>query len=108
MDMGIVNAGALVVYDQVDPELRERIEDVILNRRPDSTERLLEIADSFNTGDTKQEADRRGVALAARSASGSPTPWSRASTSTPSPTPRSCARRSRPAAAGRSRSSRAR
>jgi 5-methyltetrahydrofolate--homocysteine methyltransferase len=56
MDMGIVNAGALVVYDQVDPELRERIEDVILNRRPDSTERLLEIADSFNTGDTKQEA----------------------------------------------------
>ncbi|WP_414694495.1 methionine synthase [Pedococcus sp.] len=56
MDMGIVNAGALVVYDQVDPELRERIEDVVLNRRPDSTERLLEIADSFNTGDTKQEA----------------------------------------------------
>src|SRR5690349_23886942 len=45
MDMGIVNAGALVVYDQVDPELRERIEDVILNRRADSTERLLEIAD---------------------------------------------------------------
>jgi 5-methyltetrahydrofolate--homocysteine methyltransferase len=34
MDMGIVNAGALVVYDQIDPELRERIEDVILNRRP--------------------------------------------------------------------------
>ncbi|WP_406833233.1 methionine synthase [Pedococcus sp. KACC 23699] len=56
MDMGIVNAGALVVYDQVDEKLRERIEDVILNRRPDSTERLLEIADSFNTGDTKQEA----------------------------------------------------
>ena len=56
MDMGIVNAGALVVYDQVDPELRERIEDVVLNRRPDSTERLLEIADTFNTGDTKQEA----------------------------------------------------
>jgi 5-methyltetrahydrofolate--homocysteine methyltransferase len=56
MDMGIVNAGALVVYDQVDPELRERIEDVILNRRDDAAERLLEIADSFNTGDTKQEA----------------------------------------------------
>ena len=66
MDMGIVNAGALVVYDQVDAELRERIEDVVLNRRSDSTERLLEIADKFNTGDTKQEADRRGVALAAR------------------------------------------
>ncbi|MEP6798823.1 MAG: methionine synthase [Lapillicoccus sp.] len=56
MDMGIVNAGALVVYDQVDPELRERIEDVILNRRPDAPDRLLEVADSFNTGDTKQEA----------------------------------------------------
>ncbi|GAB3450771.1 methionine synthase [Phycicoccus ginsengisoli] len=47
MDMGIVNAGALVVYDEIDPELRERIEDVVLNRRPDSTERLLEIADRF-------------------------------------------------------------
>ncbi len=47
MDMGIVNAGALVVYDQVDPKLRERIEDVILNRRPDAAERLLEIATEF-------------------------------------------------------------
>ncbi len=47
MDMGIVNAGALTVYDQVDPELRERIEDVVLNRREDSTERLLEIAGKF-------------------------------------------------------------
>ncbi len=48
LDMGIVNAGALVVYDQVDPELRERIEDVVLNRRPDAAERLLEIAERFN------------------------------------------------------------
>ncbi len=48
MDMGIVNAGQLAVYDQLDPELRERVEDVILNRRPDSTERLLEIASRFN------------------------------------------------------------
>jgi 5-methyltetrahydrofolate--homocysteine methyltransferase len=47
MDMGIVNAGALVPYDAVDERLRERIEDVILNRRPDSTERLLEIAAEF-------------------------------------------------------------
>jgi 5-methyltetrahydrofolate--homocysteine methyltransferase len=47
MDMGIVNAGALVVYDQVDPRLRERIEDVVLNRRPDAAERLLEIATEF-------------------------------------------------------------
>ena len=55
MDMGIVNAGALVVYDQVDPELRERIEDVILNRRSDSTERLLEIAVRFAGDGTTPE-----------------------------------------------------
>ncbi|WP_353651294.1 methionine synthase [Nakamurella sp. A5-74] len=48
MTMGIVNAGALVVLDDVDPDLRTRIEDVILNRRADSTERLLEIAQKFN------------------------------------------------------------
>ena len=46
--MGIVNAGALVVYDEVEPELRERIEDVVLNRRPDAAERLLEIAEEHN------------------------------------------------------------
>ena len=48
LDMGIVNAGALAVYDEVEPDLRERIEDVVLNRRPDAAERLLEIAESFN------------------------------------------------------------
>ncbi|MGY1771036.1 methionine synthase [Blastococcus sp. SYSU D00813] len=47
MDMGIVNAGALEVYDEVPELLRERIEDVVLNRRPDATERLLEIAGDF-------------------------------------------------------------
>ncbi|GAB2465625.1 methionine synthase [Jatrophihabitans fulvus] len=47
LTMGIVNAGALVVYDQVDEKLRERIEDVILNRRDDAGERLLEIAAEF-------------------------------------------------------------
>ncbi|HEY1076273.1 MAG TPA: methionine synthase [Fontimonas sp.] len=55
MDMGIVNAGALVVYDDLDPELRERIEDVILNRREDGTERLLEIAEKFRGDGAKQE-----------------------------------------------------
>ncbi len=44
MDMGIVNAGQLAVYDDLDPDLRERCEDVILNRRADATERLIEIA----------------------------------------------------------------
>ncbi len=47
MDMGIVNAGALPLYDDLDADLRERVEDVVLNRRPDGTERLLEIADRY-------------------------------------------------------------
>ncbi|WP_425603164.1 methionine synthase [Lysobacter soli] len=47
MDMGIVNAGALPLYDDLDAELRERVEDVVLNRRSDATERLLEIADRY-------------------------------------------------------------
>ncbi|MFL6691352.1 MAG: dihydropteroate synthase, partial [Ramlibacter sp.] len=45
MDMGIVNAGMVGVYDDLDPELRERVEDVVLNRRPDAGERLIEIAE---------------------------------------------------------------
>ncbi|MGD1171269.1 methionine synthase [Mycobacterium seoulense] len=48
LDMGIVNAGALVPYDSIDAELRDRIEDVVLNRRADAAERLLEIAERFN------------------------------------------------------------
>jgi len=55
MDMGIVNAGQLGVYDQLDPELRERVEDVVLNRREDATDRLLEIADRFKGGGAKKE-----------------------------------------------------
>jgi 5-methyltetrahydrofolate--homocysteine methyltransferase len=47
MDMGIVNAGQLEVYDNIDPMLREACEDVVLNRRADATERLLEIAERF-------------------------------------------------------------
>jgi len=47
MDMGIVNAGALPIVDDLDPELRERVEDVVLNRRKDATERLLEVAERY-------------------------------------------------------------
>ncbi len=47
MDMGIVNAGQLAVYDQIDTDLREACEDVVLNRRSDATERLLELAERF-------------------------------------------------------------
>ena len=56
MDMGIVNAGQLAVYDELPEELRERVEDVVLNRRDDSTERLLEIADEYKgEGGAKKE-----------------------------------------------------
>ncbi len=47
MDMGIVNAGQLAVYEKIDPELREACEDVVLNRREDGTERLLAVAEKF-------------------------------------------------------------
>ncbi|MGA1343435.1 MAG: methionine synthase [Hyphomonas sp.] len=47
MDMGIVNAGQLDIYDDIEPELRARVEDVILNRRPDATDRLIEIAGRY-------------------------------------------------------------
>ncbi|MGE0349180.1 MAG: methionine synthase [Hydrogenophaga sp.] len=46
MDMGIVNAGMVGVYDELEPELRDRVEDVVLNRRPDAGERLVEVAES--------------------------------------------------------------
>ncbi len=57
MDMGIVNAGQLAIYDEIEPDLRERVEDVILNRRPDATERLLEIAERYRgeAGKKKEE-----------------------------------------------------
>ncbi len=56
LDMGIVNAGALVPYDTIDPELRDRIEDVVLNRREDAAERLLEIAERFNSSEGPVDA----------------------------------------------------
>src|SRR5690606_2399528 len=55
MDMGIVNAGQLDVYDTIDPELREACEDVILNRNPDATERLITIAARFKGKDAAAE-----------------------------------------------------
>jgi 5-methyltetrahydrofolate--homocysteine methyltransferase len=54
MDMGIVNAGMLEVYDEIPPELLERVEDVLLNRRADATERLLELAERFKGLDGKK------------------------------------------------------
>jgi 5-methyltetrahydrofolate--homocysteine methyltransferase len=59
MDMGIVNAGALPIYDDLDPELRELVEDVVLNRREDATERLLEIAEKYKKGKGEQGAGNK-------------------------------------------------
>jgi 5-methyltetrahydrofolate--homocysteine methyltransferase len=50
MDMGIVNAGQLAVYDDIDPELLERVEDVLLDRRDDATDRLIELAETVTGG----------------------------------------------------------
>ncbi len=55
MDMGIVNAGQLDVYDTIDPELREACEDVILDRRDDATERLVELAEKYKGTDAATE-----------------------------------------------------
>ncbi len=65
MDMGIVNAGQLDVYEEIDPELRQRVEDVIFDRRPDATERLIELAEGIKG----QEQGPQKAELAWRSAS---------------------------------------
>ncbi len=64
MDMGIVNAGQLAIYEEIPPELRERVEDVLLNRRPDATERLLEFAQTIEKrgpAAVREDAWRRGT-----------------------------------------------
>ena len=58
LDMAIVNAGQLAQYDEIEPDLRERVEDVILNRRPTPTERLLEIAERYRDGGDGERASR--------------------------------------------------
>jgi 5-methyltetrahydrofolate--homocysteine methyltransferase len=57
LDMGIVNAGQLAVYEDIEPELLERVEDVIFNRRPDATERLVEYASRVSGEATQRERD---------------------------------------------------
>ncbi len=69
MDMAIVNAGQLDVYDAIDPELREAVEDVILDRRDDATERLVTLAERFRGTDAAEEkklAEWRGLLVAER------------------------------------------
>ncbi|MCW9015799.1 MAG: methionine synthase, partial [Kangiellaceae bacterium] len=59
MDMGIVNAGQLEVYSEIDPKLRDAVEDVVLNRHEDATERLLEIAEEHRPNSDKSKEDNR-------------------------------------------------
>ncbi|MBK8508019.1 MAG: methionine synthase [Candidatus Competibacteraceae bacterium] len=71
MSMGIVNAGQLAIYEDIPAQLRERVEDVILNRRPDATERLLDIADQYKddggaAGPKREEQDWRSWPVAKR------------------------------------------
>ncbi len=64
LDMAIVNAGQLAVYEEIPKDLKERVEDVLLNRRPDATERMLEFAETVKAGGkavVKDEAWRRGT-----------------------------------------------
>ncbi|MDC0684186.1 methionine synthase [Sorangium sp. wiwo2] len=68
MDMGIVNAGMLEVYEEIEPELRELVEDVLLNRRPDATERLVDFGEALKAKsagaaatEKKEEEWRRGT-----------------------------------------------
>ena len=59
MDMGIVNAGQLVVYEDIPPELLTHVEDIIFNRRPDATERMVELAETVKGGGQKRQVDLR-------------------------------------------------
>ncbi|MDP2166014.1 MAG: methionine synthase [Hydrogenophaga sp.] len=65
MDMGIVNAGMVGVYDELEPELRERVEDVVLNRRPDAGERLVEVAENAKGAakDDSKKNEWRGLPI---------------------------------------------
>ena len=87
MDMGIVNAGQMAVYDDLDPELREACEDVVLNRRPDAAERLLTIAQKFH-GDGKERRRPIWPGANGRWRSGCRMRWCTASPISSSRTPR--------------------
>ncbi len=56
MDMGIVNPQAMIAYDDIEPDLRDKIEDLVLNRRPDATDIMLSVADQYKTGGAKTAA----------------------------------------------------
>ena len=97
MTMGIVNAGQLGVYADIPAELLERVEDVLFDRRPDATERLVAFAETYKKEASETSKIWPGAAAACRSVS--PTRWSEVSTPTSSKTPR----RPGPGRSGRSR-----
>ena len=92
LDMGIVNAGLLMVYEDIEPELLEHVEDVIWNRRPDATERLVELARRFE-GDDGRAARRTSRGARPPSRSGSSTRSSTGSSTSSKRTSRRLARR---------------
>jgi hypothetical protein len=98
--MGIVNAGQLGVYDDLAPELREKVEDVVLNRKvaggANPGDALIELATRVKGAAREQVVDLRGASC--RWTSASNTPWSRASPSSSWPTPRNAAPRCMPPA----------
>ena len=105
LDMAIVNAGQLAVYEEIDPALRELVEDVLLNRRPDATERLVDFAEKVKSKG-KVSAKDEGVAQCASRGTTSRTRSSKASSNISSDTEearqiRAPARRDRRAAHGR-------
>ena len=90
MDMGIVNAGMLEVYEEIEPELKVLVEDVLLNRRPDATERLVDFGEKLKAASAgaarPKKRPKNGAAAPSKSASR--TRSSRASTPTSSSTPK--------------------
>ena len=88
MDMGIVNAGQLTVYQDIPTPLREGIEDVLFNRRADATERLLRSGATIQGRRRSRRSGRRRLALAAGARSASPMRWCMASTPSSSKTPK--------------------
>ena len=85
--MGIVNAGQLQVYEEIPKDLLEHVEDVLLNRRPDATDRLIEFAETVKQKD-KTDGQGHWPGATRRSRSGSSTPWSTASSTSSTPTSR--------------------
>ena len=93
LDMGIVNAGQLVVYEDIPPELLEHVEDIIFNRRPDATERMVALAEPCAA--RARSASSTSPGARRRSASASRTRSSTGSSTSSRRTPRRRARRTR-------------